>query len=71
MMIFILLSFIGVFVIFSSLYGNLIISISEKNIANAQLASSTETSNIVDLKVSERHNNYVWTYGNDSSQSPT
>ena len=65
MMIFILLSFIGVFVIFSSLYGNLIISISEKNIANAQLASSTETSNIVDLKVSERHNNYVWTYGND------
>lgn len=60
----VLLSCIGIFAIFSSLYGNLIASISEKNIANAQSASSTESSNIVDLKVSERNNNYVWTSAN-------
>jgi plastocyanin len=64
-LLFVLLCCIGIFAIFSSHYGNLIVGgISEKNIANAQSASSTESSNIVDLKVSERNNNYVWTSAN-------
>ena len=49
---------------FFNLKGNLIIDILEKNITNAQLASSITDSNIIDLKASERHNNYVWTSGN-------
>ena len=38
-----------------------VIMVSEKNIANAQLEDSTSSQNIVDLKVSERNNNFVWT----------
>ena len=38
-----------------------VITVSEKNIANAQLENSTSSQNIVDLKVSERNNNFVWT----------
>ena len=38
-----------------------VITVSEKNIANAQLEDSTSSQNIVDLKVSERNNNFVWT----------
>lgn len=38
-----------------------LITLSEKNIAHAQLEDSTASQNIVDLKVAERNNNFVWT----------
>src|SRR6185503_12730249 len=38
-----------------------LITLSEKNIAHAQLDDSTASQNIVDLKVAERNNNFVWT----------
>ncbi len=51
---------IGLITILNSENINLI-PISEKNIAHAQLEDSTASENIVDLKVSERNNNFVWT----------
>ena len=51
---------IGLITILNSENINLI-PISEKNIAYAQLEDSTASENIVDLKVSERNNNFVWT----------
>lgn len=63
-MLFILLCCIGIVTILNSINGNMIIDRLEKNIANAQLESLTESSNIVDLKVSERNNNFVWTSAN-------
>jgi len=38
-----------------------LITLSEKNIAHAQLDDYTASQNIVDLKVAERNNNFVWT----------
>ena len=64
LMLFILLCCIGTVTILNSIYGNMIIDRLGKNIANAQLESLTESSNIVDLKVSERNNNFVWTSAN-------
>jgi hypothetical protein len=46
-----------------------IITASGKNIANAQLEDSTSSQNIVDLKVSERNNNFVWTSVNGQVNS--
>ena len=51
---------IGLITILNSDDSN-VIMVSEKNIANAQLENSTSSQNIVDLKVSERNNNFVWT----------
>ena len=39
-------------------------NIPEKMIANAQVEYSAESSNILDLKVSERNNNILWTSAN-------
>lgn len=64
LMLFILLCCIGTVTILNSINGNMIIDRLEKNIANAQLESLTESSNIVDLKVSEQNNNFVWTSAN-------
>ena len=47
-----------------------IITLSEKNIAHAQLEDSTASPNIVDLKVAERNNNFVWTSVNGQA-NPT
>jgi plastocyanin len=47
-----------------------IITVSEKNVAHAQLEDSTASQNIVDLKVSERNNNFVWTSVNGQA-NPT
>ncbi len=62
--LFVLIICIGLFVAFYGINGNLI-NISEKNLANAQVESSAESPNIIDLKVSERNNNYVWISAND------
>jgi hypothetical protein len=51
---------IGLITILNSDDSN-VIMVSEKNIANAQLENSTSSQNIVDLKLSERNNNFVWT----------
>lgn len=64
MILFVLMVCIGLFAAFYAVNGNLI-DISEKNLANAQVESSTESSNIVDLKVTERNNNYVWISADD------
>ena len=45
-----------------------IITVSEKNVAHAQLEDSTASQNIVDLKVSERNNNFVWTSVNGQAK---
>ena len=37
-----------------------LITLSEKNIAHAQLDDYTASQNIIDLKVAERNNNFVW-----------
>ena len=64
LMLFALMSCIILFSLFCSTNGNLIVlNTPEKNTANAQV-KSTENSNIIDLKVSERNNNYVWTSDN-------
>ena len=47
-----------------------LITISEKNIAHSQLEDSTSSENIVDLKVAERNNNFVWTSVNGQA-NPT
>ncbi len=51
---------IGLITILNSDDSN-VIMVSEKNIANAQLENSTSSQNIVDLKLSELNNNFVWT----------
>ena len=51
---------IGLITILNSENINLI-TLSEKNIAHAQLDDYTASQNIVDLKVAERNNNFVWT----------
>jgi plastocyanin len=60
LILFVFLSGIGSTTILHSGYGNAI-DASEKNIKNVQLQDSTVNENIVDLKVSERNNNFVWT----------
>jgi hypothetical protein len=60
LILFVLLSSIGSTTILHSGYGNAI-DVSEKNIKNVQLQDSPVNENIVDLKVSERNNNFVWT----------
>jgi uncharacterized pyridoxamine 5'-phosphate oxidase family protein len=45
-----------------SIYGNKMVDVSKKNsMANTKVQYSTMDENIVDLKVSERNNNFVWT----------
>ena len=58
--LFVLLSGIGPTTMLHSGYGNAI-DVSDKNIANAQVQDSTVNENRVDLNVSERNNNFVWT----------
>jgi heme/copper-type cytochrome/quinol oxidase subunit 2 len=62
-MLFVLIICIGLSEALYAINGNL--NMSEKNLVNAQVESSTESSNIVDLKVTERNNNYVWLSAND------
>lgn len=64
MILFVLMTCIGLFAAFYTINGNLI-DISEKNLANAQIDSSAGSSNIIDLKVTERNNNYVWINADD------
>jgi plastocyanin len=44
-----------------STYGNTMMDVSKNSTANTQIQYSTMDENIVDLKVSERNNNFVWT----------
>lgn len=44
-----------------SIYGNTIMDVSKNSLTNAQIQYSTMDENILDLKVSERNNNFVWT----------
>ena len=44
-----------------SIYGNTMMDVSKNSTANRQVQYSTMDENIVDLKVSERNNNFVWT----------
>ena len=44
-----------------STYGNTMMDVSKNSTANTQVQYSTMDENIVDLKVSERNNNFVWT----------
>ena len=44
-----------------SAYGNTMMDVSKNSMANTQVQYPTMDENIVDLKVSERNNNFVWT----------
>jgi hypothetical protein len=60
--IFVLLSSIGSStLLLHSIYGNKIMDVSKNSLTNVQVRYSTMDENIVDLKVSERNNNFVWT----------
>jgi hypothetical protein len=60
--IFVILSSIGSStLLLHSIYGNTIMDVSKNSLTNAQIQYSTMDENIVDLKVSERNNNFVWT----------
>jgi Cupredoxin-like domain len=57
-----LLFSIGSTTLSHSIYGNRMMDVSKKNsMANTKVQYSTMDENIVDLKVSERNNNFVWT----------
>jgi hypothetical protein len=61
-MIFVLLSSIGSStLLLHSTYGNTIMDVSKNSLTNPHVRYSTMDENIVDLKVSERNNNFVWT----------
>lgn len=65
LLLFILLGSLEIIIILNSIDGNIINGLIEKNIANAQLLdSSIANPNIIDLKVSERNNNFLWTSAN-------
>ncbi|HJT83426.1 MAG TPA: cupredoxin domain-containing protein [Nitrososphaeraceae archaeon] len=64
MILCVLMICIGLFAVFYTINGNLI-DTSEKNFANAQIESSAESSNIIDLKATERNNHYVWITADD------
>jgi plastocyanin len=44
-----------------SIYGNPMMDVSKNSMTNTQIQYSTMDENIVDLKVSERNGNFVWT----------
>ena len=60
LILFVLLSGIGSTTMLHYGYGNAI-DVSDKNIANAQVQDSTVNENRVNLNISERNNNFVWT----------
>jgi hypothetical protein len=56
-----LLFCIGSTTLSHSAYGNTMMDVSKNSMANTQVQYPTMDENIVDLKVSERNNNFVWT----------
>jgi plastocyanin len=56
-----LLFSIGATTLSPSIYGNTMMGVSKNSMRNTQIQYSTMDENIVDLKVSERNGNFVWT----------
>ena len=57
-----LLFSVGTTTLSHSIYGNtMMVDVSKNSMANTQVQFSTMDENIVDLKVSERNGNFVWT----------